>query len=112
MQPLFRKSIEKLKSKVKGNVILPDDSIYNEARKVWNAMIDRRPAVIVQCADAGDVPQAIFFARENGLEISIRGAGHNIAGNAVYGPNYTRLVKIKREHDPDNIFHMNQNIKP
>ncbi len=46
-------------------------------------MIDRRPAVIVQCAEADDIPHAIWFARENGLDLSIRGAGHNIAGNAV-----------------------------
>ena len=83
MKPLTQKSIEKLKSKVKGKVILPPDPGYNEARKVWNAMIDRKPAVIVQCADAADIPHSISFARENGLEISIRGAGHNIAGNAV-----------------------------
>jgi FAD/FMN-containing dehydrogenase len=68
---------------VKGQVILPDESRYDEVREIWNAMIDRRPAVIVQCAEADDVPPVIIFARENGLEISIRGAGHNIAGNAV-----------------------------
>ena len=73
----------KLKGKVRGKVVLPSDPGYDEVRKIWNAMIDRRPAVIVQCADANDVPHAIAFARENGLEISIRGAGHNIAGNAV-----------------------------
>jgi FAD/FMN-containing dehydrogenase len=83
MKTLSQKSIENLKSKVKGNVILPADPGYNEVRKVWNAMIDRSPAVIVQCADAGDVSHSISFARDNGLEISIRGAGHNIAGNAV-----------------------------
>ena len=83
MKTLPQKSIEKLKGKVKGKVILPPDPGYNETRKVWNAMIDRRPAVIVQCADAADVPHAISFARDNGLEISIRGAGHNIAGNAM-----------------------------
>jgi len=83
MKTLPQKLIEKLKSKVKGKVILPTDPGYNEARKIWNAMIDRRPAVIVQCAYAADVPHAIFFARDNGLEISIRGAGHNITGNAV-----------------------------
>jgi len=83
MKTLSEKSIDKLKSKVKGTVILPSDSGYSEARKVWNAMIDRKPAVIVQCADAADVPHSISFARDNGLEISIRGAGHNIAGNAV-----------------------------
>ncbi len=83
MKILPQKSIDDLKSKVKGKVILPADPGYNEARKVWNAMIDRKPAVMVQCADAADVPHSISFARDNGLEISIRGAGHNIAGNAV-----------------------------
>ncbi len=74
---------ENLKSKVKGSVLFPQDQGYDEARKIWNAMIDRRPAAIVRCADAGDVAPAIEFARANGLDISIRGAGHNIAGNAV-----------------------------
>jgi FAD/FMN-containing dehydrogenase len=83
MTPLLNETIERLKTNVKGRVVLPDDSSYDEVREIWNAMIDRRPAVIVQCAEADDVPHAIAFARENGLEISIRGAGHNIAGNAV-----------------------------
>jgi len=74
---------ENLRRKVKGQVLLPGAPNYEEVRKIWNAMIDRRPAVIVRCARADDVPHAIRFARQNGLEISIRGAGHNIAGNAV-----------------------------
>jgi len=83
MTNLSREKIENLKSKVKGQIVLPSDSSYNEVRQIWNAMIERRPALIVRCAEADDVPPAIAFARENGLEISIRGAGHNIAGNAV-----------------------------
>lgn len=83
MTTSLNKATDKLKGKVKGHVVLPDDAHYEEVRKIWNAMIDRRPAAIVQCAQAGDVPHAIKFARENGCEISIRGAGHNIAGNAV-----------------------------
>ena len=75
--------IEKLKDKVRGQIVLPNDPSYNEVRKIWNAMIDRRPAVIVQCAEAGDVPHAISYARDNGLDISIRGGGHNIAGSAL-----------------------------
>jgi FAD/FMN-containing dehydrogenase len=75
--------IETLKNKVKGQIVLPDDSNYNEVREIWNAMIDRRPAVIVQCAEADDVLHAISYARKNGLEISIRGGGHNIAGSAL-----------------------------
>ena len=76
-------TIDKLKESVKGRVILPDDPEYHETRKIWNAMIDRKPAVIVQCEHADDVSHAIRYARENDLEISVRGAGHNIAGNAV-----------------------------
>jgi FAD/FMN-containing dehydrogenase len=72
-----------LKGMIKGSVLIPNDPGYEEARQIWNAMIDRRPALIVQCADADDVPPAIAFARRNKLEISIRGAGHNIAGNAL-----------------------------
>jgi FAD/FMN-containing dehydrogenase len=75
--------IKTLKDKVKGEVVLPGDPNYNEVREIWNAMIDRRPAVIVQCAEADDVPHAISYARDNGLEISIRGGGHNIAGSAL-----------------------------
>ena len=75
--------IEKLKNNVKGQIVLPDDPNYDEVREIWNAMIDRRPAVIVQCAEADDVLHALSYARENGLEISIRGGGHNIAGSAL-----------------------------
>jgi FAD/FMN-containing dehydrogenase len=83
MTTLLRETIEELKTNMKGHVVLPDDSNYDEVREIWNAMIDRRPAVIAQCAEADDVSHVIAFARENKLEISIRGAGHNIAGNAV-----------------------------
>jgi FAD/FMN-containing dehydrogenase len=76
-------AIANIKGTIKGRVLTPDDANYDEARQIWNAMIDRRPAVIVQPVDAGDVGPAIQFARANALEISIRGAGHNIAGNAV-----------------------------
>ncbi len=75
--------VQALQSKIKGRLILPADSGFDEARQIWNAMIDRRPAVIVQAASADDVAPAIAFAREKKLDISIRGAGHNIAGNAL-----------------------------
>src|SRR5215813_11285037 len=74
---------EELRGSVKGSVLVPDGPGYEEARQVWNAMIDRRPAAIVQCAQADDIPPVIRFARTNGLELSIRGAGHNIGGNAL-----------------------------
>ena len=80
---ISKEATETLKSKVKGQIVLPSDPSYDEVRQIWNAMIDRRPALIVRCADASDVPHAILFARENGLEISVRGGGHNIAGSAL-----------------------------
>ena len=83
MTTLTLKAREEIKGLIKGSIIVPDDPGYEEARQVWNAMIDRRPAVIVQCVQADDVPPVIRFARKNGLQLSIRGAGHNIAGNAL-----------------------------
>lgn len=79
----FHAEIDKLKSEVKGNLVLPGDAAYDDARRIWNAMIDRRPAAIVRCASADDIAPVIAFARENGLELSVRGGGHNIAGYAV-----------------------------
>jgi FAD/FMN-containing dehydrogenase len=83
MATQLSEAIATIKGTIKGRVLTPDDPNYDEARQIWNAMINRRPAVIVQPADAGDVGPAIQFARDNALEISVRGAGHNIAGNAV-----------------------------
>jgi FAD/FMN-containing dehydrogenase len=83
MTTLTLKAKEEITGILRGNVLVPNDTGYDEARQIWNAMIDRRPAMIVQCADAEDVAPAIVFAHRNKLEISIRGAGHNIAGNAL-----------------------------
>jgi FAD/FMN-containing dehydrogenase len=68
---------------VRGRVLVPDDPGYDEARQIWNGLIDRRPAVIVECTGAADVVDALNFAREHNLVISIKGGGHNVAGNAV-----------------------------
>src|SRR5215470_17597104 len=83
MTTRLKQNADDFKSKVKGAAMVPGDATYEDARSVWNAMIDRRPAVIVRCAEAADVSTAIAFARENGLEISVRGGGHHIAGLSV-----------------------------
>ena len=83
MSALPQEAAQKLKSKLKGQVSFPGDAGYEKARIIWNAMIDRHPAGIIHCATGDDVPHAVRFAREHGLEVSIRGGGHNIAGSAV-----------------------------
>jgi len=83
MTTLTSESIAQLKGNVNGTIVLPGDKLYDQVREIWNAMIDKRPAVIVQCRGADDVVQALAFGRRHGLDISIRGAGHNIAGNSL-----------------------------
>jgi FAD/FMN-containing dehydrogenase len=73
-------TIEQIQMQVRGKVITPDDDNFDEARRVYNAMIDRRPAVVVQCANAGDVMTAVRYARDNHLDIAIRGGGHSVPG--------------------------------
>jgi FAD/FMN-containing dehydrogenase len=76
-------AIEALKGRLRGDVLTPESPGYDQAREVWNAFINKHPAVIVRCAGAADVIQAVGFARESGLIASVRGGGHNIAGSAV-----------------------------
>jgi FAD/FMN-containing dehydrogenase len=70
-------------ARLQGHLLRPFDEDYDDARKVWNATIDRRPAMIVRCANSADVQQAVHFGRENNLGVAVRGGGHNVAGNAV-----------------------------
>jgi FAD/FMN-containing dehydrogenase len=72
-----------LRSELHGSLCLPDEPGYDEARTIWNAMIDRRPGVVVRCRHSSDVIAAVRLARDNGLLVAVRGGGHNIAGNAV-----------------------------
>jgi FAD/FMN-containing dehydrogenase len=72
-----------LRARLRGAALTPGDPEYDRARRVYNAMIDRRPAVIVRCAGAADVTAAVAFARAEGLPVSARGGGHNVSGKAV-----------------------------
>jgi hypothetical protein len=75
--------VDAFKATLRGPVLQPGDPGYDDARAIWNAMIDKRPGLIVRCAGTADVVLAVNFARENGLPLAVRGGGHNIAGSAL-----------------------------
>src|SRR5262245_28506558 len=76
-------TVAALRSKLRGTVALPGEDGYDAARSIWNAMIDRRPALVVRCLGAADVINAVTLARNEKLLLAVRSGGHNIAGNAV-----------------------------
>lgn len=92
-----------LASEFSGTLLQPDDAAYDEARRIHNGLIDKRPALIARCKTAADVARAIALARELGLEISVRGGGHNVAGRACTdGGVMIDLTEMRRvEVDPE-----------
>jgi FAD/FMN-containing dehydrogenase len=80
---LTQATLDELRGNLRGEIVRPGDESYEEARKVWNGMIDRRPALIVRCSGAADVVAAVRFAREHSLPVAVRGGGHNVSGSAV-----------------------------
>src|SRR5512136_125809 len=80
---LNQEKIQELRSKLAGELIEPGDARYDSARKVYNAMIDKRPRLIARCADVADVIASVNFARSNGVLVSIRGGGHNAGGLGI-----------------------------
>lgn len=80
---LSSEDLQAFRAGFKGAVLTPEDPAYDETRKIWNAMIDRRPGLIARCTGTMDVVQAVRFARQLGLLVSVRGGGHHIAGLAV-----------------------------
>ena len=86
---MAKPTLEELRARVQGQTIAVGDAAYDAARKVYNGMIDLRPRAIVRCADAADVMACVDFARENGLELSVRGGAHSVPG---FGTNDDGLV--------------------
>ena len=76
-------AVDQMRDGFRGQLIQPGDPDYDEARRVYNGMIDRRPAIIARCADAADVVAAVNFARDQGLLLAVRGGGHHGAGLGV-----------------------------
>jgi FAD/FMN-containing dehydrogenase len=95
--------VETLSTALSGALIRPGDGAYDEARRVHNGLIDKRPALIARCQGTADIVDAIRFGRESGLEISVRGGGHNVAGRAVTeGGLMIDLAEMKGIHvDPE-----------
>jgi hypothetical protein len=83
MAKVMSPDVQELRTAITGQVFVPDDPQYDQARTVWNGAINRRPAVIVRCAKAADVRAAIGFARPRNLEIAVRGGAHSTAGTSV-----------------------------
>ena len=76
-------TVQGLRDALRGELVLPGDTAYEEARSVWNGMIDRRPGLIARCAGTSDVIAAVGFARSEGLTVAVRGGGHNVAGTST-----------------------------
>lgn len=80
---LGKEAVQELRAKLRGEVIAPGDAGYDAARRLWNGVIDKRPALIARCTGVADVISAVRFARDGGLPVAVRGGGHNVAGSAM-----------------------------
>lgn len=83
MKNLSDTTLSAFKTSLTGGLLFPNEDGYDAARAVWNGMIDKHPAMIARCANAADVVKAVQFTRQHNLLVSVKGGGHNVAGNAV-----------------------------
>jgi hypothetical protein len=81
--PLTQDAVTQFRSQLRGEVIEPGDAAYEEARKVYNGMIDKKPRLIAKCVDVADVMTAVKFGRAQSIRVSIRGGGHNAGGLGI-----------------------------
>jgi FAD/FMN-containing dehydrogenase len=80
MTTMAKPTIEGVRERARGQVITPSDDGYEGARKVYNGMIDRRPSVVIRAVDVADVMAGVDYARENGLDLAVRGGAHSVPG--------------------------------
>jgi hypothetical protein len=101
---LTEAEIESFRSGLRGTIVRPQDEEYNAARAIWNAMVEKNPAMIVRCAGISDVIACVNFARDRGLRISVRGGGHNGAGNALCDGLVVDMSRMKSLRvDPERL---------
>ncbi|NNF04732.1 MAG: FAD-binding oxidoreductase [Rhodothermales bacterium] len=105
MTQLNTQKTDALRASLRGDVLLPGDPGYDDARQIWNGMFDRRPAVIARCVGTPDVIHAVNFARENDLLTAVKGGGHNSAGNAACDDGMMIDLSLMRRArvDPDRM---------
>lgn len=89
-------AVDRLRARLRGMLLLPEDQGYEEGCSIWNAMIERRPAIIARCLGVADVVACVNFAREHGISLSIKGGGHNIAGLALCDDGLTLDMSLMR----------------
>ena len=97
---LNEESIKNFQANLRGELIQPNDEGYDSARKVYNAMIDRRPRLIARCADVADVIAAVNFGRENNMLVAIRSGGHNAGGLGVCDDGLVIDLSLIKVHTP------------
>ncbi|MDQ3045177.1 MAG: FAD-binding oxidoreductase [Chloroflexota bacterium] len=94
-------ALEELRTRLRGRLILPQDADYDEIRRVFNAMIDRRPAAIARCTETHDVVEAVRFAVRHGVPVSVRGGGHGVSGHCVSDDGLMIDLSLMKEIEVD-----------